>query len=170
MKETTNAKMKLPEYTDPVDIADINGNFEIIDQYFGVIGSGGSDNIFIAEYGTTTFEEIKTAWNNGKACFCKMKNDTTLSENRLCSLCYISDTYIYFGVSYGKTNYRFSVGTNNAWSSSTFSLQGANLTTTITESSTNTNYPSAKAVYTFVTGLIGNIETVAAEIDTLIGE
>lgn len=50
MKETTNAKMKLPEYTDPVDIADINSNFEIIDQYLGAIGSGGSDNIFIAEY------------------------------------------------------------------------------------------------------------------------
>lgn len=36
MGTTTNAQLKLPEYTDVIDIADINGNFTKIDEYLGL--------------------------------------------------------------------------------------------------------------------------------------
>lgn len=36
MKTTTNAQLKLPDYTDPVDIADFNENFTIIDSHLGI--------------------------------------------------------------------------------------------------------------------------------------
>lgn len=35
MNYTENANMKLPEYTDVIDIEDLNGNFEIIDEHLG---------------------------------------------------------------------------------------------------------------------------------------
>ena len=35
MKYTTNKNLKLPEYTDVADVADLNENFEAIDEHMG---------------------------------------------------------------------------------------------------------------------------------------
>lgn len=35
MQYTQNAKMKLPEYTDVIDVQDLNGNFETVDAHLG---------------------------------------------------------------------------------------------------------------------------------------
>ena len=57
MKYTTNAQLKLPDYTDPVDVADINENFTIIDSHLGlfITADGGVHGLRYANGGLEYF-------------------------------------------------------------------------------------------------------------------
>ena len=67
MKYSTNKQFKLPEYTDNVDIADINANFTTIDMELKTLSDGLSDAV------SATLPKV-TAINNGQ--FLRVVNGT----------------------------------------------------------------------------------------------
>ena len=120
----------------------------------------GSDDIntkevFIAEYGTTTFTDIQTAYNTGKYVICK--DITTIFP-----LVDISASSAIFSSTFNN-NYVYSraINSSNTWSRTNISLatsstlssyeQSSNKITSISSSSTDTQYPSAKCTYNAIT-------------------
>lgn len=119
------------------------------------------DNVFWATYGTTTATDIMTAYNAGKVC-------CVYYDNRVYRLELVGSSTIQFTcVTQGNL---YSVVVNrstSAWSNSTISFeQTTNKKTTITgnESST-TYYPTTKAVADYVSGIVGDINTILDEIN-----
>lgn len=57
MKYTTNAQLKLPDYTDAIDVADFNSNFTIIDSHLGIFitADGGVHGLRYANGGLEYF-------------------------------------------------------------------------------------------------------------------
>lgn len=98
--------------------------------------------VFKAIYGETTYEEIKAAYEAGMV----VHSD----YNTYCYvLSRINDSGAFFNALNGSNAYRLSVNSSNVWAiPSTYQLEESkNKTTTISASSTDTQYPSAKAVY-----------------------
>ena len=125
------------------------------------------DSIYIATYNSTTFSEVETALSNGKNIFCK----------------YVVSTYVtYYLPIVNKQNgaFHFSITDDNynltlilyrnRWSKNEDTLlrssdisdkeNKSNKVTSLSSSSTDSQYPSAKCVY----NLIGNIETLLSEV------
>ena len=76
-----------------------------------------SDQVFVATYGTTTYQEIKDAYDAGKICVV-FKNRSYYYVNR------VDTTYILFVSVNGKdTLYSLTVYSTNRWSTSIASLQ-----------------------------------------------
>lgn len=117
-----------------------------------ILGSGNIDTseIFIAEYGVTSFADIETAYNAGKKIFCKL-NDLILNPE-----IFSSNVFQFEGIT-GLTIYRITCSSSNGWAIfETYYLQRqltytpenqSNKTTSLSSSSTDTQYPSAKCVY-----------------------
>ena len=108
--------------------------------------------IFKAIYGETTYEEIKAAYDSGKVVHC--------DYNSYCFvLSRLTEGSAFFGAMNAPNAYRFTCSSSSFWGTlSTYQLEEkANKTTTISESSTDTQYPSAKAVYDFVNNTLGTI-------------
>lgn len=125
-----------------------------------IVGSGNIDTteVFIATYGTTTFSAISTAYSGGKTVFC-IKDTTTLF---ILSACTSTLALFYrFG---GTTDVRtVEVDNTDTWSNdseilaTTSNLNSkentSNKVTSLSNTSTDTQYPSAKCVYT----ALGNV-------------
>lgn len=80
---------------------------------------GGSDDVFYADYGTTTSAEIEAAYQAGQACFCKLDTGTVLQ------LFYpYSAAYHVFSAAYNDTIY-IAVCNNSSWSKVTRQLAKA---------------------------------------------
>jgi len=98
---------------------------------------------FVATYGTTTYNEITAALNLGKQCYCDYNGRryyyTCIDNN---SHCFVSNFRMTHKMIYV---YKY----DDTWTSGddTWMETTSNKTTTVTASSTNTQYPSAKAVY-----------------------
>lgn len=108
-------------------------------------------DVYVAEYGVTTREQIKAAWEANKHIVC-------VYGNKLYNLANYGDVYdIYFAcVYYSVELLMLSVAGN--WSRKTLDFEGqSNKVKTINEASTDTQYPSAKAVYDFVNSALGTI-------------
>ena len=76
-----------------------------------------SDQVFVAKYGTTTYKEIKAAYNAGKIC-------TVFNDERYYYVTLIDSRHILFTSSNGKDAlYEVSVGSGNTWSKYTRTLQ-----------------------------------------------
>ena len=76
-----------------------------------------SDQLFVAKYGTTTYAEIKAAYNAGKIC-------TVLYAARYFYVSRIDSSYILFTSSNGGNEiYAVSVGSGNTWSFTSNELQ-----------------------------------------------
>ena len=108
-----------------------------------IVGSGDLDvkELFYCTYGTTTYAEITTAISNGKLPIC-MYNDRTYS--------FASHTASTYRFSSAQSDYiRYvTVNDSNVWAASAYNLELANnKVTSISSSSTDTQYPSAKLVY-----------------------
>ena len=104
-------------------------------------GQGGSD-IFKAEYGKTTIEEIAEAYNAGKILHC--------DYNGYCyTLAKFNNGSAFFAATAANYNFRIVCNSNSAWGApEIFTLEiTSNKVKTINEASTDTQYPSAKAVY-----------------------
>ena len=68
-----------------------------------------SDQVFVAKYGTTTYKEIKYAYDAGKIC-------TVLYNSRYYYLVYIHNTYIRFvSPSGSNTTYSVAILNPNKW-------------------------------------------------------
>lgn len=103
-----------------------------------------ANEVFVATYGTTFYSEITNAYEDGKAVFVKYVNG-------IYPLVGVNSNYVSFcGVSGTIVNY---ITCNSSsvlgWSvaSSYTAEQTSNKTTSLSSSSTNTQYPSAKCVY-----------------------
>ena len=108
-------------------------------------------DVYVAEYGVTTREQIKAAWEANKHIVC-------VYGGKLFNLTNYGDEYdIYFAcVYYSVELLRLSVAGN--WTRQTIFFEStAHKVNTISASSTDTQYPSAKAVYDFVQSAIGNV-------------
>jgi hypothetical protein len=97
--------------------------------------------IFKAVYGTTTIEEVIAAYESGIVVHCDYNN-----------YCYVLSRLLggeaYFSAVDGQISSRLFCSKNSNWSVRNFSLeQTSNKTTSLSDKSTDTQYPSAKAVY-----------------------
>lgn len=107
--------------------------------------------IFKAVFNTTTYNEIIEAENQGKWVICEY-------ENSIYHLSTIKDGAAWFGTADGDTSKRLWCNSTNKWYRANYTLELiSNKTKTISEASTDTQYPSAKAVYDFVKTTLGTI-------------
>lgn len=66
-KTTTNYALVKPELTDAADITAMNANWDKIDSE---LKKASKSEVFIATYGSTTYDDVKSAYDAGKAIFC----------------------------------------------------------------------------------------------------
>lgn len=125
-----------------------------------LLGSGNIDTneIFVATYGTTTFQEVFNAYGAGKTVF--VKDDSTTSGEIIAVLNYFEfnsalDAHFEFASSIlnNYDYYAYSLDQDSTWSANSEQIpdtsnyeQTANKVTSLSSSSTNTQYPSAKSV------------------------
>lgn len=97
--------------------------------------------IFKAVYGETKIEEIIAAYESGKVVHC--------DYNGLCyTLARISNGEAFLTANIGMFTYRLQCSANGIWAPNAYSLEiQSNKVTFLSSSSTDTQYPSAKAVY-----------------------
>ena len=113
-------------------------------------GQGGEDEILRVEYGVTTFQEVYDAYNEGKYIVFEYANNV-FHINR------VTDTDIYFVSINGTIGYRVGVGVQNNWYQGVYqNEQSTNKVTSLSSASTDTQYPSAKAVYNAINNAITN--------------
>ena len=100
-----------------------------------------TSEIFYAVYGNTTSTEIYNAYNNGLLCLCKYNG----------IIGYLAEVPVANAATF-KTlnNHKLSVA-NSTWADTN------EITSEITSSSTNEEYPTALAVYNLVQTQIGNL-------------
>lgn len=113
-------------------------------------GGGGSSmqEVFVAEYGETTLEEVNEAFLADKICICRVISRTYYAVTGG------SNSAIF--VWHGASGQKRAISVNSTgWSDEIDcnTLQASNKATEITSSSTDTQIPSAKAVYDFVMSL-----------------
>lgn len=93
-----------------------------------LLGSGNinTSEIFIAEYGVTSFADIETAYNAGKILACAW-NDTSTNEKRVSINVYmqiVNGNYgFYFNFVGASDSYTLYILSSNQWSLSSFPLQ-----------------------------------------------
>lgn len=108
-----------------------------------LLGSGNIDTseVFVAEYGVTSFADIQTAYNAGKAVFCKQNNYTYLFRIDNSEAVFTSIGRVANGLVFRCSN-------SSVWTTETYYAEKtSNKVTSLSSSSTNTQYPSAKCVY-----------------------
>lgn len=125
-------------------VYDPNGKAEDIFAYIdSAVAAGGK--VFFATNGTTTASEIYSKVTNGYAVFCRY-------SNYLYALTSSTSSQAIFARLSGVNSTQLLRVSESTWSGQTATLQNyAYKTTTISNTSTDSYYPSAKAVYTFVT-------------------
>ena len=108
-------------------------------------------DVYVAEYGVTTREQIKAAWEANKHIVC-------VYGNKLYNLTNYGDVYdIYFACVYYSVELLM-LSVNGVWGRKTIAYEDAShKVTSLSSASTDTQYPSAKAVYDFVNNALGII-------------
>ena len=130
--------------TVPTNTSDLNNDS-------GFITSGDiPQEIFWCTYGSTPYAQVKTALSNGKMPIVKYKYDGTIEGVYQLSQMY-NDRAIFEYTEYDGNRtifYYVMVRSNNSYSSGRlFNETSSNKVTSISSSSTNSQYPSAKCVY-----------------------
>jgi hypothetical protein len=112
----------------------------------------GESSVFEAVYGETTYEEIVEAVKAKKHIIC-------FHKSRVYNLCNFHQGMDLLFTCAAAAIYTITLKiTGSNWIESQYDYEIAiNKVTTINESSTNTKYPSAKAVYDFVNNTLGTI-------------
>ena len=135
---TTNYQSKLVSGTNIKTVNNIS-----------LLGNGNIDTseVFVAEFNVTSYADVQTAYNAGKTIYC-LYTDTSNNEY-IMWLNYVTQTYFDF---YSSKNGDLYItrcnSTGNTWELGYFNLEVvSNKVTSISSSSTDTQYPSAKCVY-----------------------
>lgn len=118
----------------------------------GNIELEGKDDVFVAIFGETKYQEVVEAYNKHQHVMC-------IYENTLYSLFKLTpnSNAVFTGINDLYT-YRLICQTDNVWYTTIKEMETiGNKVTTLSSASTNTQYPSAKAVYDFVNNAIGNV-------------
>jgi hypothetical protein len=111
----------------------------------------GESSVFKAVYGVTTYEEVLEAYNAGKVVHCDHENVCYVMSS-------ISTSHIFFTIINANNSSRIYVRANSTWGKESTALeQTTNKVKTISAESTDTQYPSAKAVYDFVNNTLGTL-------------
>ena len=99
-------------------------------------------SVFEAVHGETTYDEVVEAKNAGKFVIC-------IKDRLTYHLSYVSEDLAYFTTIRGNVSYATYINkATNKWTDALYTLeQLVNKVTSLSESSTDTQYPSAKAVY-----------------------
>ena len=114
----------------------------------------GGSSVFEAIYGTTTYEEIVEAYVSNKHCICRIGNNFL----SLVEFNYKGGDKASFSAIVGDTQHITYCLADNSWGQTFFKFEKtANKVTSLSDKSTDTQYPSAKAVYDFVNNAIGNV-------------
>ena len=128
---------------------EVSGLSERVDE----LEQGGS-SVFEAIYGTTTYEEIVEAYVSNKHCICRIGNNFL----SLVEFNYKGGDKASFSAIVGDTQHITYCLADNSWGQTFFKFEKtANKVTSLSDKSTDTQYPSAKAVYDFVNNAIGNV-------------
>ena len=118
------------------------------------------DKLFFGTYGTTTLAQVNQALSEGKLPIIKSGDKTCVYFQTTASAHYFGCVYQNGGISYNLRLMLTVVGTGN-WSSANIRFEdGANKTDVLSASSTNTEYPSAKAVWDLVDTTVGNVVSI----------
>ena len=111
-------------------------------------------SVFEAVYNVTPYSDIVEAYKANKHCICRY-NNMFLS---LVKLNYEGNDTAQFAAVVDDTQYAVYCYNNNKWSNSFMKVEKvSNKVTSISQSSNNNEYPSAKAVYDFVNNTLGTI-------------
>jgi len=106
-----------------------------------VDGAIPASEIYWATYGTTTATEIIAANAAGKAVLC-------LYDSKQYQLVRINNGECFFSAALSNITYRLTCNASNVWTGTVFTDEReSNKVTSLSSSSTDTQYPSAKAVY-----------------------
>ena len=109
--------------------------------------SGGSD-LFECTFGTTTYAEITQALSDGKLPYCIFDNRFYIYYSNVAS------TYYFSSYSGSNTGLRITCYSGGWTTASTYSIEtSSNKVTSISSSSTNAQYPSAKCVYDAISAI-----------------
>ena len=119
---------------------------------------------------TTPLADIKAAYNDGKALFCRGYVDGNFTMELPLLLAFSSEPIFIFSGSHCADNtgvlpenamITIAVAESGVYCESNEYLTRANIVTSVSASSTDSEIPSAKAVHTFVTQKVGEIENGA---------
>lgn len=112
----------------------------------------GESSVFEAVFGETTHAEVLSAFKEGKHCLC-------VRNSLIHNLVYVNETGdLLFTCVNQVYAYTITLKVDNAWYNTIYTIEkNSNKVKTISESSTDTQYPSAKAVYDFVQNSITNV-------------
>lgn len=98
-------------------------------------------DVFKAIYGTTTYEEVSEAYNQGKIIHCDY-------ESRCYELALFTGNIAWFSCVNTTTSYLLMLNADSSWSKASYGLENAgNRVDTIQADAKPYQYPSAKAVY-----------------------
>lgn len=113
----------------------------------------GESSVFAAVWGETSYEELKAAFEARKICTCVYNN---VMYNAISLL---ANDEIQFVATTLTSHFRLSCTSSRGWSTPTaYEVEKAsNKVTSLSSASTDTQYPSAKAVYDFVSNTLGTI-------------
>ena len=127
----------------------------------GEIDVSGSEDIYPAIYGTSTYQEVMTAYNAGKLVVCNY--GVSGFSNAVFTISGINSTYgIIFSMNYkpGSTSshtgagfmYYLYLSEQDVWTNESKAVEStANKAFSLSSASTNVEYPSAKCVYDALT-------------------
>ena len=106
-----------------------------------------ASELFVATYGTTSYADILTAYNAGKEIFCDWQfGSGTTNPLQTSTFQWYQDVF-YFYFLLGTSQYIANVS-SSGWGYNSVPLETtSNKTTSLSGSSTDTQYPSAKAVW-----------------------
>ena len=122
---------------DGVNITKNYGNDTVTISVTG--GGGGADNIFVAEYGTTTYDEVKAAHDANKQVFVKR---TVGSSDNILRLTKITSSTMDFSCVASSTRYNVTLSSTNVW---TWGSSSIPITTTNVTSGSNSALTSGGA-------------------------
>ena len=147
--ELTELSTEVGKKVDADNVATINGQ-SLVNGGDITLEGGGEPSVYKVTYGVTTFAEVKEEWQKGKHLICSYNGIDYL-------LSVVYEYQIFFAAVNGYTSYRIFVNNKSEWENQAFQLeQTSNKTTSLSDKSTDTQYPSAKAVYNAINNAITN--------------
>lgn len=120
-------------------------------------GSSYESDVFKAIYGTTTYEEVSEAYNQGKIIHCDY-------ESRCYELAVFTGNIAWFSCLNTTTSYLLMLNADSSWSKASYGLENTgNKVDTIQADAKPYQYPSAKAVYEALQNVGGGSDVFVAE-------
>lgn len=166
---TDDKNMPIPSVSDNGKIVSVSsGDYTLSElktiNSTNIIGSGNIDTseLFECTYGTTTYAEITTALSNNKL--------PVVIRNNIFYIYVCDETSVGLGITFGSVNAsgtgsgairRCICFTDNTWGNYSVTLETQNnKVTSISSSSTNSEYPSAKLLYDQLSLKQNNLPTI----------